>query len=143
MSIILMRFSSACLVSLLKNCYLLVGLVVLTRYKQGLSQPKELEMQALIINFNLDGITRSDYEGVCNELAPAFAAVPGLISKHWLADEANNTYGGIYLFQDQAALDGYLASELFAGVGGNPALANATAKPFSILEGPTRVTRGI
>ncbi len=52
---------------------------------------KELAMQALIINFNLDGITRSDYEGVCNELAPAFAAVPGLISKHWLADEANNT----------------------------------------------------
>jgi hypothetical protein len=104
---------------------------------------KELAMQALIINFNLDGITRSDYEGVCNELAPAFAAVPGLISKHWLADEANNTYGGIYLFQDQAALDGYLASELFAGVGGNPALVNATAKPFSILEGPTRVTRGM
>ena len=104
---------------------------------------KELAMQALIINFNLDGITRSDYEGVCNELAPAFAAVPGLISKLWLADEANNTYGGIYLFQDQAALDGFLASELFAGVGGNPALVNATAKPFSILEGPTRVTRGM
>lgn len=72
-------------------------------------------MQALIINFNLDGITRSDYEGLCTELAPAFAAVPGLISKHWLANEANNTYGGIYLFQDQLALDGYLASELFAG----------------------------
>ena len=100
-------------------------------------------MQALIVNFNLEGITRSDYEGVCNEIAPAFAAVPGLISKHWLADEANNTYGGIYLFQDQAALDGFLASELFAGVGGNPALANATAKPFSIIEAPTRVTRGI
>ena len=27
-------------------------------------------MQALIINFNLDGITRSDYEGLCTELAP-------------------------------------------------------------------------
>ena len=45
-------------------------------------------MQALIINFNLDGITRSDYEGLCTELAPAFAAVPGLISKHWLAAAA-------------------------------------------------------
>ena len=104
---------------------------------------KELAMQALIINFNLDGITRSDYEGVCNELAPAFAAVPGLISKHWLADETSNTYGGIYLFQDQTALDGFLASELFAAVRDNPALVNATVKPFSILEGPTRVTRGM
>jgi len=138
-----MRFSSVYLVSLVGNCYLLVNLVVLTRFKQGLSQPRELDMQVLIINFNLEGITRSDYEGVCNEIAPAFAAVPGLISKHWLADEANNTYGGVYMFQDQAALDGFLASELFAGVGGNPALVNATAKPFSILEGPTRVTRGI
>ena len=104
---------------------------------------KEVAMQALRINFNLDGITRSDYEGVCNELAQAFASEPGLISKYWLADEANNTYGGIYLFQDQSALDGYLASELFAGVADNPAFVNATAKPFSILEGPTRVTRGM
>lgn len=100
-------------------------------------------MKILIVNFNLDGITRIDYEGVCNELAPAFAAVPGLLSKHWLADEENNTYGGVYMFQDQNALDDFLTSELFAGVGGNPALANATAKPFSILEAPTRVTRGL
>ena len=114
---------------------------IMSIYK--LKKEKELAMQALIINFNLHEITRSDYEGVCNELAPAFAAVPGLISKHWLADEANNTYGGIYLFQDQTALDGFLASELFAGVRDNPALVDATVKPFSILEGPTRVTRGM
>jgi hypothetical protein len=100
-------------------------------------------MKALIINFNLSGITRADYEGVCAELAPAFAAVPGLISKHWLADEANNTYGGVYLFQDQAALDQFLASELCAGVESNPALANLSAIPFDILDGPTRVTRGL
>jgi len=100
-------------------------------------------MQILIVNFNLEGISRSEYEGVCNELAPAFAAVPGLISKHWLANEANNTYGGVYLFQDLAALDGFMASELFAGVAGNPALINATAKSFCVLEGPTRVTRGM
>jgi uncharacterized sodium:solute symporter family permease YidK len=91
----------------------------------------------------IQGIMSIYYEGVCNELAPAFAAVPGLISKHWLADEANNTYGGIYLFQDQTALDGFLASELFAAVRDNPVLVDATVKPFSILEGPTRVTRGM
>tara|TARA_B110000285_G_scaffold221953_1_gene275540 strand:+ start:641 stop:943 length:303 start_codon:yes stop_codon:yes gene_type:complete len=100
-------------------------------------------MKALIINFNLSGITRADYEGVCAELAPAFAAVPGLISKHWLADEANNTYGGVYLFQDQAALDQFLVSELCADVQSNPALVNLSATPFDILDGPTRVTRGL
>ena len=39
-------------------------------------------MHIQIINFNLSGITRSEYEGVCNELAQTFADLPGLISKH-------------------------------------------------------------
>ena len=51
-------------------------------------------MHIQVINFNLEGINRAEYEAVCDELAGAFAALPGLISKHWLADEENNTYGG-------------------------------------------------
>ena len=43
-------------------------------------------MHIQVINFNLEGINRTEYEAVCNELAEAFAALPGLISKHWLAD---------------------------------------------------------
>ena len=48
-------------------------------------------MQIQLININLEGINRAEYEAVCNELAEAFAALPGLISKHWLADDENNT----------------------------------------------------
>ena len=48
-------------------------------------------MHIQVINFNLEGINRTQYEAVCNELAEAFAALPGLISKHWLADDENNT----------------------------------------------------
>ena len=55
-------------------------------------------MHIQVINFNLEGINRAEYEVVCEELAGAFAALPGLISKHWLADKENNTYGGgLYL----------------------------------------------
>ena len=39
-------------------------------------------MHIQIINFNLDGISRSKYEQVCNDLAQTFADVPGLISKY-------------------------------------------------------------
>ena len=50
-------------------------------------------MHVQVVNFNLEGISRAEYETVCNELAEAFAALPGLVSKHWLADEKKNTYG--------------------------------------------------
>ena len=35
-------------------------------------------MHIQVINFNLEGINRAQYEAVCNELAEAFAALPGL-----------------------------------------------------------------
>ncbi|HCX87994.1 MAG TPA: hypothetical protein DG761_08200, partial [Gammaproteobacteria bacterium] len=54
-------------------------------------------MHIQIINFNLDGISRGEYDQVCDDLAQTFADVPGLISKHWLADDDTNTYGGGYI----------------------------------------------
>ena len=43
-------------------------------------------MELLIINVGLSGIGEAEYRAVCDQLAPAFAAVPGLVSKVWLAD---------------------------------------------------------
>ena len=100
-------------------------------------------MHIQIINFNLEGINRAEYEAVCDELAEAFASLPGLISKHWLADDKNNTYGGVYIWETRYAYEAYLNSELFAGVGANPALANIVSKDFDVIEAPTRVTRGL
>ena len=48
-----------------------------------------------IINFSITGIDRSQYEAAAMKLTSVFAAVPGLKRKHWLANEENNTYGGI------------------------------------------------
>ena len=75
--------------------------------------------------------------------APAFAAVPGLASKAWLADLAEGIFGGVYTFESEKALDDYLESDLWAGVGANPALVNISVRRFGVLEGPTRVTRGL
>ena len=100
-------------------------------------------MHIQVINFNLDGIGRAEYEAVCDELAEAFAQLPGLVSKHWLANEETNTYGGIYIWESVDAYQSFIDSELFAGVGANPALANIESKDFAVIEGPTRVTRGL
>ena len=99
-----------------------------------------LPMHILIINFSIEGITRAQYEEACGGLASAFAAVPGLVTKQWLANEGTNTYGGVYLFSDKQAMVDYQASELFAGVASNPAFTNVSATDFELLSGPSKVT---
>ncbi len=100
-------------------------------------------MHIQIVNFQLKDMSQEAYEAMCAELAPTFAAVPGLISKVWLADAATNTYGGIYTWENQAAYAAYTQSELFAAVAGNPNFAGISSRDFAVLEGPTRVTRGM
>ncbi len=100
-------------------------------------------MQILIVNFNLDGLSEEDFANSSAELAPAFAAIPGLVSKVWLADRAEGIYGGVYTFESEQAVDHYLQSDLFAAVGATPGLVNISVRRFGVLEGPTRVTRGL
>lgn len=99
-------------------------------------------MHVQVVNFQLKGVTRTQYETMCDELAPAFAALPGLISKVWLADEATNTYGGVYLWRDRAAMEAFLKTDLFRAVVTHPNLAAITSRDFGILPGPSAVTRG-
>jgi len=100
-------------------------------------------MRILIVNFELDDLSLEEFESMCDELAPAFAAVPGLVAKTWLINHESGTVGGVYTFRDLAALDGFRKSELFAAVGSNPNFVNIRATDFGILEGPSTVTRGL
>ena len=100
-------------------------------------------MHILIINFNLHELSHAEYLGICDEVAPAFSAVPGLISKQWIANEETNTYGGVYLWQDQQAMLDYKESELFKGLGSNPGFANISIADFDLLTDPSTVTRAV
>ena len=100
-------------------------------------------MHIQIVNYNLKGMSEGEFIRVCDELAPAFASVPGLVSKVWLADPSTNTYGTIYLWRDRQAMEAFARSELFQAMATNPHLANLSARDFAVLEGPTRVTRGV
>ena len=99
-------------------------------------------MEIVIVNFSLDGMSEGEYEQLCDEVAPTFAMVPGLASKVWLADRADGVFGGVYTFEGAAAVDAFLGSELFAGVGATPGLVNVSVRRFGVLDGPTAVTRG-
>jgi hypothetical protein len=103
--------------------------------------PEETTVHVQIVNLNLKDLSDSDYRQACDGLAPVFAEVSGLISKVWLADEATNTYGGIYTWVDRAAMEAFASSDLFRAIAANPNFVNITSRDFSVLAGPTRVTR--
>jgi heme-degrading monooxygenase HmoA len=100
-------------------------------------------MHIQVVNFNLKNMGEGEFRKMCDELAPAFANIPGLISKVWLADPATNTYGGVYSWRDRGAWEAFSKSELFQAVGAHPNLTNISSRDFAVLEGPTRVTHGL
>ena len=100
-------------------------------------------MHIQIINFQLDGIEEPQYRALCEEVAPAFAAVPGLISKVWLANAETNTYGGVYTWADRGSMDEFSRSELFETVANHPNLSNVSSRDFAVLDAPTAVTNGL
>lgn len=99
-------------------------------------------MKIQIVTFQLDGIDEEAYNHVCDDMASAFAAVPGLQAKLWLADRDTSTYGGVYVFSDADAQAAFASSDLFAAVASNPNLAGVNSRAFDVLPGPTAVTGG-
>ena len=99
-------------------------------------------MEILLINFSLEEMTESEYRKLCDEVAPAFASVPGLVTKVWLADRENGVYGGVYTFENGAALDAYLTTDL-SNVAAIPGLVDISVRRFEVLAEPTAITRGL
>ena len=100
-------------------------------------------MHIAILNFQLQNTTADDFRAQCEHLAPELAKTPGLISKVWLADPTANTYGGVYTWRDRDAFQAFAQSEFVKALTANPAIKNVTLRDFAVLEGPTRVTRGL
>jgi hypothetical protein len=49
-----------------------------------------------LVTFQLAGLEPDAYRAHCEASAPAFAEIPGLRAKAWLANPSTNTYGGVY-----------------------------------------------
>jgi len=97
-------------------------------------------MHVLIVNFNLRGLDEAQYERLCDEVAPAFAKIPGLLNKLWLKNSDTGTYGGVYIFESRDALNRFQESDLFRSLAVNKSLMHITADDFEVLAAPTRVT---
>ena len=95
----------------------------------------------LQLNFKFS-VTGAEYEAAVSPLADSFAALEGLVWKVWMINEKEGEAGGIYLFEDEASVKGYLDGPLAAGVLSHPALSEFSAKQFDVMPGVTEVTRG-
>jgi hypothetical protein len=97
-------------------------------------------MVVQIVQFQLAGIGPVEYAAEAERIAPAFAELPGLIAKAWLADSEEDTYGGVYLWTDRAAAETYAEGELLAKARRNPAFAGFRSTILDTLAAPTALT---
>ncbi len=94
-----------------------------------------------IVTFRLAGIDPTDYAAHCEAVAPQFKQMPGLRAKAWIADARTNTYGGVYAWESEQAMEAYVHGPVFGALRSNPAFSAVTTRDFTVLEGPTRITQ--
>ena len=100
-------------------------------------------MHALVFTYCLaDGTSEGEHAELCEQLAPAFAAFPGLASLTWLSNGSTGCYGGFYVFETKAAFDRFVASELFETLRSHASLRDLRSSDYAIAAAPTAVTRG-
>ena len=95
-----------------------------------------------IVNFTLSGIDDEQFQRHAATVADGFNQWEGLTAKLWLHDPHTGTYGGAYLFADQAAADASRATDLFRGMEANPAFADLTVREYEVIDHLTAITGG-
>lgn len=100
-------------------------------------------MKVLIVNFNVPGASLEEVAEKFEPMVPLFAELPGMLAKCWIANEEENTYGAVYFWRDDEALDQFRASELWAGVRSHPLIANMSEKVFDCIEAFTKETQPV
>lgn len=100
----------------------------------------EMAQKILQVVFKYRG-SLADYEVSVAPLAEPAAQTQGLRWKVWIVNELEQVAGGIHLFDDEAAMQAYLA---VAGpaLSALPILTDITVKHFDVLGQLTAITRG-
>jgi hypothetical protein len=92
----------------------------------------------LQINYKLNG-PQVEYERENLPYAQPIANMPGLRWKVWIINEAQSEAGGIYLFDDDVAVQAFLDGPIIAEMKGDPTLS---IKAFDVISELTAITRG-
>lgn len=97
-----------------------------------------MSAKLLQINYELVG-PRAAYESENLPYAQPIADLPGLRWKVWIINEAHREAGGIYLFDDDAAVQAFLDGPIISEMKGDPTLS---IRAFDVITELTTITRG-
>jgi hypothetical protein len=92
-----------------------------------------MSVKVLQINFRFS-IPAADLVQAFAPAVQMLADTPGLRWKVWLMNEAEHEGGGIYLFEDAASAEAYLAGPIVASLKANPVLSDMSTKVFDVPE---------
>lgn len=92
----------------------------------------------LQINYKLNG-PRAEYEKENLPYAQPIADIPGLRWKVWIINETQSEAGGIYLFDNDVAMQAFVDGPVIAEMKGDPTLS---IKAFDVIAKLTAITRG-
>ncbi len=97
-------------------------------------------MEALVVTFKTQA-SLEEFTAANEDVAPVFADVDGLLAKIWITDPDSGTYGGIKLFRDGAAVESYLAGDIFKSIVDDPSLEDVTYRRYQVIEPLTAKTQ--
>ena len=97
-------------------------------------------MHAQVVTFELNGITEEQFHEAADGDTQTFANLPGLVAKIWLRDPERNTYGGLYIWDDQEAYERYIKGEVFHAIKADRNLANVESRDFGVFDDLTSIT---
>lgn len=97
-----------------------------------------MSVKVLQINFKLNG-PRDVYERENLPYAQPIADLPGLRWKVWIINEGQSEAGGIYLFDNDAAVQSFMGGPIIAQMKADPTLS---IKVFDVIPALTEITRG-
>ena len=99
-----------------------------------------LALKLLQMDYPFSGPWGAEMAEEYSSLARSIANVPGLICKVWTENATRGEAGGIYLFEDEASLDSYLAGKIermkASGIEG------VRVRKLDVNERLTQITRG-
>ena len=97
-------------------------------------------MKLLQINYRLVSAV-SEFMRESKPVASALANVSGLRWKIWLENDNENEGGGLYLFDDAAALKSFIEGPIVAKLKAHPALVEVSVKEFDVPVELSSITR--
>ena len=93
------------------------------------------KLSVLVVRYKYDLRADNDLLELAQDdsMLKTWSSIPGLGVKFALANPDANEYGGVYLFEDSAALEAFLASPLLTEWGAHPDVSELTYNRYQVF----------